>query len=413
MKIGLLHYTGPPTVGGVEQTLAWHAHHLAAFGHDPVLIVGAGEPFEEGIAMRILPSVHSRHADVMAVKKDLDRGIVSEAFHRLADRIRQDLAEGARDLDVLVVHNALSLHKNLALTAALWDLHRAGTWSRLVAWHHDLAWERAEYASELHSGEPWDLLRRPWPGVVQVAVSEAVRRQLADLTDVRRDSILVIPPGVEPAEFGRWSQTTRDLHAALGLGRADIVLLLPSRLTRRKNIELAIAIVAALRRRSGLDIRLLITGPPGPHNPANQAYLEELLELGRRLQVQDAIHFLYRVDPQAPRTLDETTVAELFMVADALLFTSRAEGFGIPILEAGLARLPVFCTDIPAFRETGGDEVTYLGLESSAEEAAGLILESLEGDPRYRLRQRVLRQHSWSRVVHERLVPLLESSRHG
>ena len=134
MKIGLLHYTGPPTVGGVEQTLAWHAHHLAAFGHDPVLIVGAGEPFEEGIAMRILPSVHSRHADVMAVKKDLDRGIVSEAFHRLADRIRQDLAEGARDLDVLVVHNALSLHKNLALTAALWDLHNAGMWSRLIAW---------------------------------------------------------------------------------------------------------------------------------------------------------------------------------------------------------------------------------------------------------------------------------------
>ena len=409
----MLHYTGPPTVGGVEQTLAWHAHHLAAFGHGPDLIVGAGAPFEEGIPMRVLPRINSRHPDVLAVKAELDRGIVSEAFHILADRIRQDVAEGARDLDVLVVHNAMSLHKNLALTAALWDLHSAGTWSRLIAWHHDLAWERAEYASELHSGEPWDLLRRPWPGVVQVAVSETVRRQLADLTDVRRDSILVIPPGVEPAEFGRWSQTTRDLHAALGLGRADIVLLLPSRLTRRKNIELAIAIVAALRRRSGLDVRLLVTGPPGPHNPANEAYLEELLERCRRLQVQDAIHFLYLCDPQAPHTLDETTVAELFTVADALLFTSREEGFGIPILEAGLARLPVFCTDIPAFRESGGDEVTYLGLESPAEEAAGLILESLERDARYRLRQRVLRQYSWSRLVHDRLLPLLEPSRHG
>ena len=412
MKVGLLHYTGPPTVGGVEQTLAWHAHHLAAFGHDPKLIVGAGVPFEEGIPMRVLPRLNSRHADVMTVKAELDRGIVSERFHVLADRIRQDLAEGARDLDVLVVHNALSLHKNLALTAALWDLHRAGTWSRLIAWHHDLAWERAEYAPELHSGEPWDLLRRPWPGVVQVAVSETVRRQLADLNDVRGDSILVIPPGVEPAAFGRWSQTTRDLHAALGLGQADLVLLLPSRLTRRKNIELAIAIVAALRRRSGLDIRLLVTGPPGPHNPANEAYLGELLEQCRRLRVPDAIHFLHRVDPQAPSTLDATTVAELFTVADALLFTSRDEGFGIPILEAGLARLPVFCTDIPAFRESGGDEVTYFGLGSSEEEVAELILDSLERDPRYRLRQRVLREYSWSRLVHDRLVPLLEPSGH-
>jgi glycosyltransferase involved in cell wall biosynthesis len=183
-------------------------------------------------------------------------------------------------------------------------------------------------------------------------------------------------------------------------------------LTRRKNIELAIAIVAALRRRSDLDIRLLVTGPPGPHNPANEAYLVELLEQCRRLQVPDAIHFLHRVDPQAPRTLDATTVAELFTVADALLFTSRDEGFGIPILEAGLARLPVFCTDIPAFRESGGDEVTYFGLGSSEEQVAELILDSLESDPRYRLRQRVLREYSWWRLVHDCLVPLLEPSGH-
>src|SRR3970282_319974 len=151
-----------------------------------------------------------------------------------------------------------------------------------------------------------------------------------------------------------------------------------------------------------------LPGPPGPHNPANEAYLVELLEQCRRLRVPDAIHFLHRVDPQAPSTLDATTVAELFTVADALLFTSRDEGFGIPTREAGLARLPVFCTDIPAFRESGGDEVTYFGLGSSEEEVGELILDSLERDPRYRLRQRVLREYSWSRLVHDRLVPPFE-----
>ena len=50
-------------------------------------------------------------------------------------------------------------------------------------------------------------------------------------------------------------------------------------------------------------------------------------------------------------------------LADSFLFTSRAEGFGIPILEAGLARLPVFCTDIPPFRESGQGDVTYLSLD--------------------------------------------------
>src|SRR3989304_1468327 len=105
--------------------------------------------------------------------------------------------------------------------------------------------------------------------------------------------------------------------------------------------------------------------------------------------------------------LDDQTVAELFDLADALLFTSRAEGFGIPILEAGLARLPVFCTDIPPFRESGQSDVTSLSLDSAPGDAAAAILRTLQDDPRYRLRRRVLRDFTWSRLVRERLLPLL------
>jgi hypothetical protein len=45
---------------------------------------------------------------------------------------------------------------------------------RLIGWHHDFAWERPDYRSELH-WDPWDLLRRAWPGVAQVVVSAAQR----------------------------------------------------------------------------------------------------------------------------------------------------------------------------------------------------------------------------------------------
>jgi len=411
MKVGLLHYTGPPVVGGVEQTLAYHARHLAAAGHEPVLIVGAGRLSEPDIELRVLPRLQTRHSEVMAVKAELDRGAVSPRFQTLTSELRQEVEAATRDLQVLIVHNALSLHKNLPLTAALWDLHRAATWPRLIGWHHDLAWERGDYAAELHPGEPWELLRLAWPGVIQVAVSEWQRQQLAELTQTSLDSIAVIPPGVEPAGFLRWSQTTRNLHLTLGLDRADLVLLFPSRVTRRKNIEQAISITAALAELSGLDVRLIVTGPPGPHNPANDDYLRELGELCRTLGVEERVHFLHRLDPEAGG-LDEVTVAELFTSADALLLTSRAEGFGIPVLEAGLARLPVFCTEIPPFRESGWEDVTYLALEESPEQAAQRILTALEANAHHRLRRRVLRHFTWERLVRERLLPLLEAGPH-
>jgi hypothetical protein len=43
-----------------------------------------------------------------------------------------------------------------------------------------------------------------------------------------------------------------------------------------KNIELGLCWLAAIREQSGWDARLVVTGPPGPHNPTNAAYLEQL-----------------------------------------------------------------------------------------------------------------------------------------
>jgi glycosyltransferase involved in cell wall biosynthesis len=356
------------------------------------------------VTLRVIPRVSSRHPDVVAVKAELDRGDVGQGFHVLTDRLRHDLSEAGRSLDVLIVHNAFTLHKNLPLTSALWDLHQAATWPRTIGWHHDLAWSRPEYAAELHPGPPWDLLRRPCPGLLHVAVSEAERRRLADLMALPLEAIRVIPPGVDPAGFGRWGPRTRQLYSELELERADLILLLPARVTRRKNIELAIGITAALQAAGAADVRLLVSGPPGPHNPANQNYLGELMAQAADLSISSHVHFLGAGD--AP-PLDDRTVSELFDLADALLFTSRAEGFGIPILEAGLARLPVFCTDIPPFRESGQGDVTFFPLAAAPGEVAELILRTLPADPHFRLRRRVRRDFTWSGLVRERLLPLL------
>jgi alpha-1,2-rhamnosyltransferase len=48
--------------------------------------------------------------------------------------------------------------------------------------------------------------------------------------------------------------------------------------------------------------------------------------------------------------------------ARALVFPSHIEGFGLPLVEAMQRHLPVMASDIPVFREIGGDFVAYFDL---------------------------------------------------
>ncbi len=410
--VAILHYASPPTVGGVESTIAYHARALADRGYAVRVVSGSGTPFDPRIETRVDPLFGSTHPDVLRVKAELDAGQISAAYTDLRAKMRSALAEALRGIDVCIAHNVVSMNKNLPLTAALAEL-AAESPLRVIAYCHDLAAVNDQYRAELHAGAPWDYLRTPWPDTRYVTVSGARQSELADLLAVRAESITVIPGGVDPARFFGWTPTTERLAQSLRLLDADGLLLLPARITRRKNIGLALRILAALRMRSGRDYRLIVTGPPGPHNPTNPGYLGELLTLCRDLQIEEEAHFLYAHgdSPDAPLIPDDATIANLYQIADALLFPSQQEGFGIPILEAGLAGLSIFCADLPPLRETGESDAHYFDpVVGDPDVIAAQILAVLENSQTARLKIRARGRYRWDVLVRDYLLPLLEDS---
>jgi glycosyltransferase involved in cell wall biosynthesis len=392
--------------------IAHQARGLADLGYRVRVISGKGADFDERVETHVEPRFGSTHADVLQVKRDLDAGNVSSAFEPLVQQLICDLRQALDGCSVCMAHNVLSLNKNLALTAALARLHTEG-YFRLLAWCSDLAWTNPQYLPELHEGYPWNLLRQPWPRARYVTISEPRRAELAELLNLPEAQIAVITPGIDPAAFFRWTPTTRRLVEHLRLLDADGLLLLPARLTRRKNIGLALWVLSALRRQSGRDFRLIVTGPPGPHNPANPGYLGELLALRGDLRLEEAAHFLYAFGetPDRPLILDDDTMADLYRLADALFFPSLQEGFGIPVLEAGLNGLPIFCADIPPLRSTAGDEAVYFDPNDADPEAiATSVLAGLTASSAYRLRVRVRQTYRWDTIIRQQILPLLEDA---
>lgn len=406
MNVVLLHYASPPVVGGVETVLARQAELLARAGHHVEVLTGRGAAWDARIPVQVLPELDSRHLQVLSLKQELDRGVVPPEFAGMVDRLYAELSRHLARADWLIAHNVASLHKNLALTAALRRYTDAPGRSGMILWHHDFAWTGRRYENELHPGYPWDLLRTPWPGVRQVTISEARQAEMSRLFHLPAAQISVVSNGVDLENFLALQPETRGLYERLGLAAAEPLLLAPVRLTRRKNLEFGLLIMSELVKTMPAA-RWVITGPLGAHNPDNLAYYRGLCDLRQELGLHKSVVFLAEIQPEG---LSDAQVADLYRVADALLLTSQEEGFGLPVIEAGLARLVVFTTDLPSLRALGGGWAHYFALDEAPAAVAARISAGLAGDAAYQLRAHIRAHFTWDAIYARQIAPLLNGS---
>jgi glycosyltransferase involved in cell wall biosynthesis len=395
-RVLFVHYTTPQVLGGVEQVMAAHAAALQAAGKDVAVLAGRGGATPRGIRVIRVAEADSRHAAVERDLAALSKGVVTSDHEKLVARLMTKIRPHVRRADRVLVHNVMTMPLNLALTEVLVTLAREHP-GRFIAWTHDIAYYDERYAALRRDGAPWDLVTQVVPGVRYVTVSEQRAEQLSRLTGLPRRDIEVVTNGIDVGEVLGLAPTGHRLAKRLGLFDADPLLLLPARLTRRKRVEAAIDATAALRGR-GHAAMLVVTGTVGPHDATNQAYLKEL---AARAKGVAGVHLLAALGLR----VKYGTVVDLYALADVLVFPSESEGFGIPMLEAGLHRMPIVCSDIPALRETGGDDPIYVPRDATGDVIADAIERALD-NPVMRMRARA-REHAWPRVLRERVLPVI------
>lgn len=101
----------------------------------------------------------------------------------------------------------------------------------------------------------------------------------------------------------------------------------------------------------GSRARLCIVGKIGWKCEALIERIRQHRELNRRL-------FMFN-------SLSDKSLEHAYEHATALVFPSHVEGFGLPLVEAMQRGLPAMGSDIPVFREIGGDYMAYFDLADS------------------------------------------------
>lgn len=179
-----------------------------------------------------------------------------------------------------------------------------------------------------------------------IAVSEATRRDL--LAVYRRlpsGRVHTIHHGIDPA----FSQ----LRPAADGG----YLLCVSARRPNKNLERLLRALQLLRREKDFGLKLIIAGP----NPGPEAQWElRLLELDLA-----GVEFTGWVDQQR--------LYKLYEGARALVYPSLFEGFGMPVVEAMAAGVPVACSSIAALREVAGDAALFFDPADEAGMAEAIV----------------------------------------
>lgn len=409
-RIVILHYSVPPVIGGVESVIEAHATQFVEAEIPVKIIAGRGDQtaLPQGVEFVRIPEMDSQHPDILAATGLLNQGIVPENFKSLTENLVNKLRPELTNCDHLIVHNILTKHFNLPLTAALVQLMEEGVFSHTIAWCHDLTWTSPHSRKNVYPEPPWTLLNQIVKNTTYVAISEKRQKEIAYSFGCDIVSIPIIHSGVDPQSLLALSNEAMELVNRLGLWASDLILLMPVRITEAKNIELAMRVIKELKTIKRTP-KLVVSGPPDPHDSANMLYYQSLLSLKHELGLDDNVHFVFESgpDPVKDYFIDSSVVSGLFRVADAMFMPSHREGFGMPILEAGMIGIPIISTAVPAVQDMQLKDALIFEKEIDPSQLSKRIVEWMDRKPEHQFRVEVRQNKTWKAIFDKQILPLL------
>lgn len=409
MNIGFVSGRLAGTDGVSLETAKW-AEVLRAMGHE--VYYCAGQLEEDGPPGLLVPEMYFHTADTDWI---VDHAYGTTEVHpelrptidKYARLFRERLEEfvGRFRIDLIIPQNALTIPIQIALGVALTDLIEE-TGIPTIAHHHDFYWERKVYMVNCIP----DILDRCFPpdlpSIRHVVINSPAQRDLDQKLGL--DSVVVpnvfdfatSAPGVD--------DYSADLRQAIGLEEDDLLILQPTRIIRRKGIELAIELVGRLE-----DPRCkLVLSHATDVDPT---YLAELRAVARKWGVDMRVPIDLIDSVRSMRDGKVYGLWDVYPHADFVTYPSLYEGFGNALIEAIYFRLPTLVNRYSVYEaDIGPLGFDLIEIDGTVTDEAVAAVRDVLDDPERRQRMvetnyRLATEHFSYGAVEERLRPLLAS----
>ncbi|MBQ9671592.1 MAG: glycosyltransferase family 4 protein [Prevotella sp.] len=194
-----------------------------------------------------------------------------------------------------------------------------------------------------------------------VAISECTRRDICELGGVEKEHIDLV--------YQSCAQRFHQTHDAFASNAVRVRYKLSERfilsvgsIEERKNTLLAVKALAWLPD----EVHLVLVG-------RSTKYAKQVVDYAERHQLAHRLYLLHGVP--------DDDLPALYELAEAFVYPSRYEGFGIPIIEAIRMGLPVVACTGSCLEEAGGPDSLYVDPDDAEGLAAALqqVLRGAEG----------------------------------
>jgi glycosyltransferase involved in cell wall biosynthesis len=228
-----------------------------------------------------------------------------------------------------------------------------------------------------------------------IAVSQATADDCVSLLGADRERVRVVYCGVDPFYHPRPAADVAAFRAVKGL--TDPYILFVGTLEPRKNLGNLLKAFAQARKR-GLKHRLVVVGGAG-------WMYEDMLRRVREDGLDDGVAFAgFAPAEEMPLW---------YGAADAFVYPSLLEGFGLPVAEAMACGTPVITSNTSSMPEVGGAAAAY-ATPTSVDEIADRLLEVANNvDCRAAMSAAGLKQaarFSWDKAARETMAVYAEAT---
>lgn len=407
-RIGLIHYTYPPVIGGVEKVIYDHAQLFSRYDYDVTVFAGEGHSDNPKIKLKIIPEFKSlRVTNPDLFERILNEKVFSDDFIKFSDKIFEKIENAFKDIDVFIIHNVLNLTLNLCLNQALSKYIKKHTNKKFIGWMHDIALNPERKKKDFANPVIGEMIYQPIENVKYVGISHFLKERLNEEFGFSTKFMTIISNGIDLNTFLNLHPITQKIIKNHKIFLYDYLIFYSGKVLKYKNVDITINIIDELKKQNKNPL-MIISAKGSPHNIKNN-YIQEIKTMIKQLSLEKNIIFIEDEIEDKSNGDSFEIVKDFYRLSDIVINLSSFENFGLPLIEAGINKTPLIVNDISVFKEIDNVNIHFVDIDNeSPGQIASKIRLIIEGNQQIGFFKKIKKNFNLEKIFVNNIIPLIE-----